>query len=84
MYVTRQYSVPSDMSPAKAAGIITGRAFAATIIPFLLAAIPATIYKAIKKEKQMLVPGYHIILWLLWVLFTIMTTMGSMIGGPDI
>jgi len=80
MYVTRQYSVAPGMDLPRAAGLITGRAFAVTILPFLLAAIPAALYKLIKGEKDVRVPGFHFILWLLWMMITLTVTVGSMIN----
>ena len=66
-----------DLGSPEGLGQFLGRVTAATLIPLVVAAIPAGLYWAWKKRRM---PGFFLVIWVLWILLSLMPVL-SKIGG---
>lgn len=75
-FLTINFITPPSANSSYNIGFIFGRAFATTLFPLAVTAIPAGIYKLIKKSQM---PGFYVLWWILWFLFTALATLGNML-----
>ena len=66
---------PVPATTAYTAGYILGRALASTLLPALVVAIPAGIYRYFARKHMR---GYYVALWVLWLLFGLVTLAGNL------
>lgn len=76
--VTVATQLVPDETLAYKSGYVFGRGVGSVLFPLMLVAIPAGIYRLIKKER---LPAYRPALWIAWGLVVVLSTYGSFAIG---